>query len=116
MFDKYIYINHQTYEIFYDNEQTFDKVLGNILMNRYNSKNQTPLIGKITDIFTEKVEESRKKVCVLDTCKNKIYLSWTCVYNIKENSWWYDDVRKGDNVEIYLNEGTQNADVVFVYP
>ncbi len=106
----FIMINEHVKEVGYKEAIAFDNVVGNIILGQYhNNKEKKSISGKIIEIYNK----NKNRTCVIDTSNDKIDISYSYIFDTVKGIGW-SNLRKGDQVEIYLQDNTKNAEAVFI--
>lgn len=99
-------------KVSYQENLIFESLLGNIIVRNYQKNRVDNLIaGEIIKLS----EEPGRGGCIIDSSDVEIDITDAYTFDTITNSGWCD-LHPGDQVEVYLQDGTQKADAVFVMP
>lgn len=115
-------VDGKEWEVSHEEVLRFDRIMAEIIYKRYhNDVSYTCLKGTVKKIYNEDTYTkdvlggellSRKRMCVIDTDNKKIDVSYSYIFDFKKNEI-FSGPKKGDQVEIYLKAGEENAKAVF---
>lgn len=120
----FLIVDGKKWEVSYEKVLDFNRVMAGIIYKRYqNDVSYDCLKGKVTELYNEDAHSkdvkgfevlSRKRICIIDTDNKKIDISYSYIFNFQKNEGFFSDPEKGDQVEIYLKAGEENAKAIFV--
>lgn len=117
-------VDGKKWEVSYEKASDFNRIMAGIIYKQYqNDQSYDCLKGKVTELYNQDAHIkdaegfevlSRKRICIIDTDNKKIDVSYSYIFNFQKNEGFFSGPEKGDQVEIYLKAGEENAKAIFV--